>query len=187
MNDDLNRQDAKRTVQETRVTIRPWAVGDLPLLARLMGDPDMTTYVGGPETPEELRKRNVRYSDHDPEKGSMYVILVGQARIPAGSIGYWDTEWQGQMVWETGWSVLPEFQRMGVASKATGLVVEAARANGRYRYLHAYPLVQNAASNGVCRKAGFTLLGEVEFEDRRAPGHFKRYNDWRIDLFGETT
>jgi hypothetical protein len=32
----------------------------------------------------------------------------------------------------------------------------------------------------VCRKAGFTLLGETEFE--YPPGHLMRSNDWRLDL-----
>lgn len=168
---------------ETQVTIRPWAAGDLPLLARLMGDPAMTVYIGGAETPEEIRQRHERYSKIEPDKGAMYVILVGQQA--AGSVGYWETEWQGQLAWETGWSVLPEFQGKGVASKATALVVEQARANGKHRFMHAFPSVDNAASNGVCRKAGFTLQEEIELESYRVPGQFSRYNDWRIDLFGE--
>jgi len=33
------------------ISLRPWAEQDLPLLERLMGDPAMTEYLGGPETP----------------------------------------------------------------------------------------------------------------------------------------
>jgi hypothetical protein len=40
--------------------------------------------------------------------------------------------------------------------------------------------VAHGASNGVCRKAGFTLLGEVDFEYPK--GTPIRSNDWRLDL-----
>ena len=48
--------------------------------------------------------------------------------------------------------------------------------------MHAFPMVVNAPSNAICRKLGFTLLGEVDFPGRR--GGFVRCNDWRIDLVG---
>lgn len=166
------------------VTLRPWSGGDLPLLGRLMGDPAMTVYLGGPESAKELRERHVRYCNIEPEHGAMYVILAGENEKVAGSVGYWETEAQEQMVWETGWSVLPEFQGLGVASKAAEMMIEQARTRRKHRTLHAYPLVENAASNGVCRKAGFTLQGEVVLEDWRATGKLLRYNDWCIDLFG---
>lgn len=171
------------------VTLRPWYGGDLPLLGRLMGDPAMTVHIGGPENAKELRERHVRYSNFSPYEGEMFVILAGdgEEQKAAGSIGYWVIEWQGQRVWETGWSVLREFQGMGVASKAAALMIQQARANGRHRTMHAFPSVENAASNGVCRKAGFTLQGEVDFEYYRVAGRSMRCNDWCIDLFREMT
>jgi len=168
--------------QPTDVDIRPWSEGDLPLLERLMGDPAMTKHLGGVETPEKIRQRHERYYRiSDAEKGSMFVIVVGPERLPAGSIGYWEREWQGQQVWETGWSVLPEFQGKGVATRATAAVVERARAEGEHRFMHAFPSVDNAPSNAICRKVGFTLQGEVDFE--YPPGNFMRCNDWRLDMF----
>ncbi|PAM97988.1 GNAT family N-acetyltransferase, partial [Streptomyces sp. Alain-F2R5] len=56
----------------------------------------------------------------------------------------------------------------------------AARAAGPHRYLHAFPSVGHAASNAVCRRAGFTLLGQADFEYPK--GHWIRSNDWRVDL-----
>ena len=46
--------------------------------------------------------------------------------------------------------------------------------------MHAYPKVGNEASNAICRKAGFELLGECDFEYPK--GHPIRCNDWRFDL-----
>jgi RimJ/RimL family protein N-acetyltransferase len=46
--------------------------------------------------------------------------------------------------------------------------------------VHAFPSVENAASNAICRKAGFSLLREHDFEYPK--GHPMRCNDWRFDL-----
>jgi RimJ/RimL family protein N-acetyltransferase len=43
--------------------------------------------------------------------------------------------------------------------------------------------VENLASNAICRKLGFTLVEEAEFE--YPPGNFMRCNDWRLDLSRE--
>ncbi len=168
------------------VDIRPWADGDLPLLQRLMGDPAMTDYLGGPETPEKIRERHQRYCRiGGTGKDRMFVIVVGPERVAAGSVGYWEREWRGRCVWETSWSVLQEFQGQGVATRATAAVVERARAEGKHRFIHAFPSVDNRPSNAICRKVGFTLQGEVEFE--YPPGDFMRCNDWHLDLFDDVS
>ena len=164
------------------VDIRPWSDEDLPLLERLMGDPTMTEHLGGPETPEKIRERHKRYcQSSNPGEGPMFVIVAGTERIPAGSIGYWERDWQGHRVWETGWSVLPEFQGLGIATKSAAIVIERARAERKHRFLHAFPAVDNPPSNAVCQKVGFTLQREVDTE--YPPGSFIRSNDWRLDLF----
>ena len=49
----------------SEVTLRPWAVDDLPLLRRLLGDPAMMEHLGGPETPERWSEglRNLNPTD----------------------------------------------------------------------------------------------------------------------------
>jgi RimJ/RimL family protein N-acetyltransferase len=158
-----------------------WAEGDLPLLRRLLGDPEMTMYLGGPESDEKLVERQARYERLDPAKGHMFKVL--EAGEPAGSVGYWEKDWRDQQVWETGWMVLPEFQGRGIAVAATAEVIALARAEQRHRYLHAFPSVENAASNAICRKLGFTLLGSHEFEYPK--GHWMVCNDWQLDLFAD--
>ncbi|PZR97096.1 MAG: GNAT family N-acetyltransferase [Candidatus Chloroheliales bacterium] len=151
-------------------------------MERLLGDPAMTEHLGGPETAEKLRERHERYCRIGGSgKGQMLVIVVGSSSVAAGSVGYWEREWRGQHVWETGWSVLPEFQGQGLATRATTAVVERARAEGKHRFIHAFPAIDNGPSNAICRKAGFTLQEEVEFE--YPPGNFMRCNDWCLDLF----
>jgi RimJ/RimL family protein N-acetyltransferase len=163
------------------VRLEPWGKDDLPLLRRIMGDPAMTEHLGGPETEEKLAERQARYErEGDPGSGRMFKIIDESTGEPAGSVGYWEKEWRGGTVYETGWSVLPGFQGRGIAAAATRQVIEAARAENRHRYLHAFPSIENAPSNAICRKLGFELLEERDFE--YPPGNRLRCNDWRLDL-----
>jgi RimJ/RimL family protein N-acetyltransferase len=166
---------------QAEVTLRPWAEGDFWLVERTMGDPAMTEHLGGPESPEKLRSRHERYCRvAETGIGQMFVILVGDEHRAAGSIGYWEHEWQGQPSWETGWSVLPEFQGQGIATQAIHAVVTHARATAKHPFMHAFPSIANGPSNAICRKAGFTLQGKADFE--YPPGHWMECNDWRLEL-----
>ncbi len=162
------------------ITLEPWAEDDLDLLRRANA-PELMVHLGGPETDEQIVARHQRYLTGDTFTGQVYSIRLQPGGERVGTIGYWDKEWLGDKVWETGWTVLPAYQRRGIAVAATLAVIEVARAAGRFRYLHAFPSVENVGSNGVCRKAGFTLLGEHDFEYPK--GHFMRCNDWRYELF----
>ena len=163
------------------VRIEPWSVDDLALLEQLMGDPVMMEYLGGPESHEKIRERQARYEAlTDPRESQMYRIVVPTSGEAVGSVGYWEREWRGDVVYEVGWMVAPAFQRQGIAGAATALVVEKVRAAGKHQYLHAFPGADNPPSNAVCRRLGFTLLGACEFE--YPAGHLMRCNDWRLDL-----
>lgn len=159
------------------VLLVPWAEDDLWLLRR-NNTPEMTAHMGGPESEEKLLARHRRYLDL--ESGRMYRVTLEGDGQTVGTIGFWEREWRGEAVWETGWAVLPEFQGRGLASRAARAVIGAARAAGRHRYLHAFPKTSHPASNAVCRKAGFSLLGEVAFEYPK--GNPVVSNDWRVDL-----
>ena len=102
-----------------RIVLRAWRDDDLPLMQAIMGDPQMTEHLGGPESAEKLRSRLKRYIGNPADTSHMYVIAIGAGQIAAGSVGYWEREWQGQQVWETGWHVLPAFQGGGIATRAT--------------------------------------------------------------------
>ncbi|MEU3945206.1 GNAT family N-acetyltransferase [Streptomyces sp. NPDC029526] len=169
--------DAGADAGKVAVLLVPWAEDDLWLLRRT-NSLEMTGQLGGPESEEQLLARHERYLTLEP--GRMYRVTLEGDGQTVGSIGFWEREWKGGTVWETGWAVLPEFQGRGLASAAARAVVGAARAAGRHRYLHAFPKAVHAASNAVCRKAGFTLLGEVAFEYPK--GHPITSNDWRVDL-----
>jgi RimJ/RimL family protein N-acetyltransferase len=164
------------------VTLDPWGSGDLPLLERLMGDRQVTEHLGGPETPNQLRKRQARYERL--EGGDrMFKIVEVASGAGVGSVGFWTREWRDVQVYEVGWMVVPEFQGRGIAVAAAAQAIELAKRGDRHRFMHAFPNVANAPSNAICRKLGFELLQACEFEFPK--GHFMTCNDWRLDLRGQ--
>jgi RimJ/RimL family protein N-acetyltransferase len=157
------------------VTLRPWANDDLWLLHATLGDPTMMEHLGGIESVEQIERRHARFlNSHD-----MFTVWEGEAIV--GSVGFWEKTWRDEEVYETGWMILPKYAGRGLATQAALAVISLARSEGKHRFLHAFPNVENAASNAVCRKAGFTNLGEFTFEYPK--GRWMQCNDWRIDLF----
>ena len=147
--------------------IEPWGEGDLPLLQRL-NDPEMTKHVGGPECTDKLVERQSKYEKPDSRQ---YRIVDESSGAGIGWVGYWETTWSDEQVWEIGRAVLPSFQGRGIASSATAQVVDLARAEHHLRFVHAFPMIENAPSNAICRKVGFTLLGETDFPARAGRVH----------------
>lgn len=164
-----------------KVVLQPWAEDDLPLLLRLMGDPQVMAHLGGPETPDQILHRHKRYI-HLPEDGidRMFKIAQHPSSMSVGSIGYWKKTWRDQTVYETGWLVLPEYQGRGIATKAARAIIQHMRSNARYPFLHAFPSVENKGSNAICRKLGFEWIEECQFE--YPPGRYMKVNDWRLSL-----
>ena len=145
------------------------------MLDALLTDPAMMEHLGGPESPEKLESRQRRYQAVDSRQ---YRIVDGSGES-VGYVGYWERQIGGEQAWEVGWAVLPDFQGRGYATLAMNLLLDVIR-NDELRPVHAFPSVDNAASNALCRKLGFENLGAFDFE--YPPGHPIRCNDWRLDL-----
>ena len=77
-------------------------------------------------------------------------------------------------------AVLPEYQGQGIATAAARLVVESVTKLRIHRFIFAYPSVDNHPSNAICRKLGFKLIGDRDFE--YPPGNILHCNIWRLDL-----
>ncbi|MFF7294311.1 GNAT family N-acetyltransferase [Streptomyces sp. NPDC008265] len=178
---------------ETRVRLLPWSESDFWLLERA-NEPAMTEHLGGPESPAKLLDRQRRYEAlgaREPAAGRMFRIeWLTPDRAPAhhdgpspapavtvGSIGFWEREWRGEAVYETGWAVLPEFQGRGLAAAALTELLAHIGAHGTRDSVHAFPGTDHPASNAVCRRAGFTYLGDVDFA--YPPGVPHPSCDWR--------
>lgn len=162
------------------MALRAWTDDDLPLLRGLVADPGMMTHLGGPESEEKVLARHQRYLDIAGTTGRVFVITAGPERTAAGWVGYWETTSHGEATWETGWSVLPDFQGRGVATRGAALAIEAAAAERRHPFIYAFPAVKNGPSNAVCSKLGFEMLGSESLE--YPPGTWMECAVWRLAL-----
>lgn len=117
----------------------------------------MMQHLGGPESKKQILNRHKRYLELG-NRGRMFSIKLSPELEPVGSVGYWQTTWNNESVYETGWSVLPSYQGKGIATKAVKLAIEEASSENKYKYIHAFPSIDNPASNAICRKLDFQFI-----------------------------
>ncbi|PWC05344.1 GNAT family N-acetyltransferase [Agromyces badenianii] len=162
------------------IELRAWSKDDLELLHRA-NTPELMDQLGGPENHEQVLARHERYLRLQREgTAHQFRIVIEGHPEGVGIVGYWQHESHGEPALEAGWSVEAEYRGQGIAPAAVIAMLEAARSAGESLPVHAYPRVDNPASNAVCRKAGFRLLGEERFEVK--PGLVLQTNDWVVDL-----
>ncbi len=148
---------------------------DLDAYVRMRCDPVMMAELGGPQTPERVAhqlERDVETVQDD--SAWIKMILSPDGERVAGTVTLYSHEGMS----EIGWMVLPEFQGRGLAGEAVRAVLGLARADGRWGPIHAFPSRTNAASNAICRSAGFTLAGA---EETAFAGSIFPTNHWILD------
>jgi RimJ/RimL family protein N-acetyltransferase len=161
--------------------LRDITTDDLPLYEGFYGDPSMMKHLGGAWQKERIPQK-LRQNLEVVEAGTAWVFKVmpdHDSSQAAGLVCIWEHVWRGEPVNEIGWMILPAFQGRGLASRAVRAILEKARAEGRWDIVHALPAKANEPSNGVCRKAGFTLVEECDLEWN---SQAMRCNHWLLDL-----
>jgi RimJ/RimL family protein N-acetyltransferase len=157
------------------VELLPYTDADFGLTEALETDAEVMRELGGPIPRSELGSIHRRRL-HDP--WWFKIAAAGSAGTGVGTIGIWETEHHGATIHETGWMVLPAYQGRGIASAALGRLIELARVEPRFPSLHAFPPVTNEPSNALCRKFGFTLVGEGSFVYAKRT---LRCNHWTLE------
>jgi RimJ/RimL family protein N-acetyltransferase len=162
------------------VELRPWVDADLRLLQRI-NVPEIRNQVGGVETSEQLTVRHERYLRmRDAGEGWMFSISIEEVEEPVGTVGFWQRLWRGEPILEIGWNVVPARQGGGVGSAAVAAAIVMCRTTQDRDWLYAFPSVSNTASNALCRRAGFSLQGECDYE--YPAGRWMRSSEWRLRL-----
>lgn len=158
--------------------LRNIATDDLWLYEAIHCDPRMMEHLGGPLPKEGLAEKLERDAAAT-EADEVWVLVIDVEGEAAGTVTIWRHDLEGEPLDEIGWMVLPAFQRRGVGSGAVRMALDRARETGRWDIVHAFPPVTNPASNAMCRKLGFALLGERtnRFRDREL-----RVNHWMLNL-----
>lgn len=167
--------------------LRDVEAGDVEAYLRMRCDPTMMADLGGP-LPRASVVAQVERDVHAVAAGRAWIrMIVPEAATPAVVAGtvtiseHPDEDGTGP-AGEVGWMVLPEFQRRGLGRRAVHALLTEAGRDGRWGLVHAFPGVDNVASNAICRSLGFRLRGtrEVEFA-----GRLLRTNHWTIAPAGE--
>jgi len=161
--------------------LRDITMEDLPLYRALLTDPTTMAELGGP-LPEDVLEGKLRGIVEQVERGEAWysVIVPDGSDEGAGTVCLWDhpDDDIGEPISEIGWMVLPSRQGRGLATAATLALLERARAERRGGPIHAFPGVTNGASNAICRKAGFRLVGERSIDYL---GRSLRCNHWVLE------
>jgi RimJ/RimL family protein N-acetyltransferase len=148
----------------TMIELVPWSDADLWVVERFLSDPGMMQHLGGAQSREQILDAHSRYLETGRSgSGGMFTVVSTADSAVVGNIGYWDKSWRDDLVYETGWMIFPEYQGRGLATAALAALIARFRREHVGRFLHAFPEVENVASNALCRKAGFTNLGARDF------------------------
>ncbi|MEO8458013.1 MAG: GNAT family N-acetyltransferase [Chloroflexota bacterium] len=157
----------------------PYTDEHLALSLALEEDPVAMKHIGGPRPREEILKVHPTRVKTSAELGLYLVVAPDDSDEPMGSMGIWETEHNGEKTYEMGWMLLPAFHGRGIATEAGRMLLAKARRNPAIKEVWAFPGQDNAASNAICRKLGFDLVGksDVSFSGRQL-----HCNDWRLDM-----
>jgi len=154
------------TVLETdRLRLRPWQGGDMAPYTAMLSDPGTARFitVDGKPVVDEMTgwRHTVVMAGHWVIHGAgMFVVEEKSSGKFAGRVGPWKPPgWPG---FEVGWGIAKEFRGKGYA-------VEAARASIDWsfttydidRIVHCIDR-ENGSSQGVARKLGAKVDGEIE-------------------------
>ena len=161
--------------------LRDISMEDLPLYTALLTDAATMSELGGP-LPRNGLADKLRGIVQEVREGTVWYSVIVPADsdgAPTGAVCIWDQDEEGETISEIGWMVLPAYQGRGLASAAVRSILVRARAERRWRVIHAFPGVTNAPSNAICRKSGFVNTGERQIA---YAGRTLRCNRWVLDL-----
>ncbi|NUP52896.1 MAG: GNAT family N-acetyltransferase [Catenulispora sp.] len=161
--------------------LRNVELSDLDAYVAMRCDPLMMAELGGPQALADIAPKvakDVADAAADRHWIKMVALDAEHPEVVAGTVTLWRNSHGGEEFSEIGWMVLTEYQGKGVGKRAVAMVLDAARADGRWGPIHAFPGVGNGGSNGICRSLGFELLGEEEIEFAGRPF---RSNHWVYD------
>lgn len=156
---------------------------DVEIRLRQETDPVMMAELGGPRPRADIERAHAGAMVLAAEGNCWPLkVVLDDTDDVAGGVVVFPNNHDGEDFFEIGWMIDTEFQNRGLASEAVRQVIDKARAERRFRQLHAFPSVTNGPSNRICEKNGFVNLGALDYE---FAGHHLRCNHWRVDLWAD--
>jgi [ribosomal protein S5]-alanine N-acetyltransferase len=133
---------------------------DLPLAAALWADPDVTRFIGGPQSPAAVKKRLRAETETMTAHGLQYwPIFMLADGTPVGCAGLRPYRLE-ERIYELGFHLRPAYWGQGLATEAAGAVVTFAFETLSAAALFAGHHPANATSRRVLEKLGFRFTHE---------------------------
>ncbi|HTR65501.1 MAG TPA: GNAT family N-acetyltransferase [Terriglobales bacterium] len=140
-------------LKTNRLGCRHWSEDDLPLALGLWGDPDVTRYIGGPFSPEQVAARLKLEIDRQGNYGIQYwPIFLLSTDEHVGCAGLRPHK---ELIPELGFHLRRAFWGQGLAEEAARAVIEFAFRSLGAKSIFAAHDPKNAASCHVLQKLGF--------------------------------
>jgi [ribosomal protein S5]-alanine N-acetyltransferase len=150
-----------------RLGFRCWKDDDLPLAMKLWGDPEVTSRIGGPFTPEMVRLRLAKEISQMQEQGLQYwpiFLLQSDQHVGCAGLRPYRAE---QRVYELGAHIRRAFWRRGLANEAGCAVITYAFEVLRAEALFAGHHPENEASRRLLTKLGFVYTRDELYPPTR--------------------
>ncbi len=134
-------------------------------------------HLGGAQTEEQIQQAHAKILQAISHGGWCFKIVPELDGPVAGTVLIWKSTWRNEAIHEMGWMILPEFQGHGIASRAVQSLLSRASDQSAFRAVHAFPAVDNLASNRICERCGFSNIEQCHFE---YSGNELLCNHWQI-------
>jgi [ribosomal protein S5]-alanine N-acetyltransferase len=147
-------------LRTNRLGFRNWSAGDLPFAIALWGDPEVTRWIGGPFSEDEVRARLEREIALQATHGVQYwpmFMLADEDFVGCAGLRPYKLE---QKIYEIGFHLRPAHWHKGLAGEAArGIIAHAfGRIGANALFAGHHPA--NAASRHVLEKLGFRFTHE---------------------------
>lgn len=155
-------------IETARLTLRPWVEGDREPFARIVADPQVTDWLGGPG-----RMQDPAYFDAMMafwrERGHGQLALVrreGAAVIGRVGLRRQPPEWRHPMVGEVevGWMLARDAWGFGYATEAAAAMLAWGFKAMDLPEVYSWTATANLRSQAVMRRLGMTRRPDRDFE-----------------------
>jgi RimJ/RimL family protein N-acetyltransferase len=147
-------------LKSRRIGFRCWRDDDFELATRLWGNPEVTAFIGGPFSPEQVQARLANEIALVREYGVQYwpvFLLEADEHIGAAGLRPYRVE---EGIYELGVHLRPAFWKRGLATEAARAVMDYAFSKQGAKALFAGHHPGNEASRELLRKLGFAYTHE---------------------------
>ncbi len=153
-----------KNLETERLILRPFRKGDEDDIFAILLDKEGAYFCDGEEpfTPED--RFTPQYAelmdDYEQHKNRLMLELKGQNKV-IGFVSFWKDDRRQVPAKELVYQLHPDYQRKGYATEAVGAVIRYLFAETDAQLINAKAVTQNAASQALLRKLGFTREGII--------------------------